>query len=81
MLSSMSDGIHICVALVVALMVVVGVGVLMAVVGVVVLVIVVGVLCIGAVDVNCTGVVEILVLGGLFVVEVVEEVELVVGVV
>ena len=42
--------------------------------GVVVLVIVVGILYIGAVEVDCTGVVDILVLGGVFVVEVVEEV-------
>ena len=92
MSNSMRDGICICVAVVVvvALMVAVGVVVLMVVVKVVVLVIVVrvlctgvvgvvGVLCIGAVEVNCTGVVDILVLGGVFVVEVVEGVELVVG--
>ena len=92
MSNSMRDGICICVAVVVvvALMVAVGVVVLMVVVGVVVLVIVVriwctgvvgvvGVLCIGVVEVNCTGVVDILVLGGVFVVEVVEGVELVVG--
>ena len=40
---------------------------------------VVGVLCIGAVEVDCTRVVHIMVLGGIFVVEVVEGVELVVG--
>ena len=51
----------------------------MVAVRVVVLVIVVGVLCIGEVEVDCTGVVDILVLGGVFMVEVVEEVELVVG--
>ena len=92
MSNSMRDGICICVAVVVvvvALMVAVGVVVLMVVVGVMVLVIVVrvlctgvvgvvGVLCIGAVEVNCTRVVDILVLGGVFVVEVVEGVELVV---
>ena len=39
----------------------------------------VGVLCIGAVEVDCTGVVDIMVLGGVFVVEVVEGVEQVVG--
>ena len=39
----------------------------------------VGVLCIGAVEVDCTGVVDIMVLGGVFVVKVVEGVELVVG--
>ena len=40
---------------------------------------VVGVLCIEAVEVDCTGVVHIMVSGGIFVVEVVERVELVVG--
>ena len=40
---------------------------------------VVGVLCIGAVEVDCARVVDILVLGGVFVVEMVEGVELVVG--
>ena len=39
---------------------------------------VVGVLCIGVLEVDCVGVVDILVLGGVFVVEVVEGVELVV---
>ena len=39
----------------------------------------VGVLCIGAVEVDYTGVVDIMVLGGVFVVDVVEGVELVVG--
>ena len=85
MLSSMRDGICVCVVVVV-LMVAVGVWVLMVAVGVVVLVIVVrvltelcvgvvevvGVLCIGAVEVHCTGVADIMVLGGAFVVEVVE---------
>ena len=66
---------------------------LVVVVGVVVLVIVVralrelcigvvevvGVLWIGVVEVDCIGVVDIMVLGGVFVVEVVEGVELVVG--
>ena len=51
----------------------------MVAVRVVLLVIVVGVLCIGEVEADCTGVVDILVLGGIFMVEVVEEVELVVG--
>ena len=69
MLSSMRDGI--CVALMVAVRLVV----LMVVMGVVVFVIVVrilclglvgvvGVLCIGAVKVDCAGVVDILVFGG-----------------
>ena len=40
---------------------------------------VVTVLCIGVLEVECLGVVDILVLGGVFVVEVVEGVELVVG--
>ena len=48
----------------------------MVTVRVVVLVIVVGVLCIEMVEVHCSGMVDILVLGGVFVVE---EVELVVG--
>ena len=38
----------------------------------------VGVLCIGVVEVDCAVVVDILVLGGVFMVEVVEEVELMV---
>ena len=81
------------VVVVVALMVAVGVVVLVVVVGVVVLVQVVrvlrelcigmvevlGVLCVGAVEVDCTRVVDIMVLGGVFVVEVVEGVELVTG--
>ena len=92
MLHSMRDGISVWVAVVlVALIVVVGVMVLMVVVEVVVLVIVVGVLCVGAMEVVgvlyrgvvkvdfAEEVVDILVLGGVFVVEVVEEVELVVG--
>ena len=62
---------------VVVLTVVVGVVVLMVVVGVVVLMIVVGVFYIGAVEVDCSGVVEIFLLGWFFVVVVVE-VELVV---
>ena len=37
------------------------------------------VLCIGALEVTCTGVVDIMVLSGVFMVEVVEGVELVVG--
>ena len=92
MLHSMRDGISVWVAVVlVALIVVVRVMVLMVVVEVVVLVIVVGVLCVGAMEVVgvlyrgvvkvdfAEEVVDILVLGGVFVVEVVEEVELVVG--
>ena len=95
MLSSMRDGICTFVAVVVvtvvmvgvALMVVVGMVVLMIAVGVVVLVIVVIVLCIGMVVVLCIGVVEvdyagvvdILVLGEVFMVKVMEGVELVVG--
>ena len=87
MLSSMRDGICIFVAVVVAaLMVAVGVVVLMVAVGVVALVIVVkvscigvvgvvGVLCIGVVEEDCAGVVDILVLGEVFVVEVVEGVQ------
>ena len=95
-LSSMRDGICVCVAVVavvVTLMVAVGVMVLVVVVGVVVLVIVVRVLrelcigvvevvevlCIGVVAVDCTGVVDIMVLGGVYVGEVVERVELVIG--
>ena len=38
-----------------------------------------GVFCIGAMEVDCTGVVDNLVLGKVFVVEAVEEVEMVVG--
>ena len=89
---SIMDGICVCVAVVVvvALMVAIGVVVLMVVVGIVVLVMVVrvscigvvgvvGVLCMGALEVDCAGVVDILVLGGVFVVEVAEGVELVVG--
>ena len=41
--------------------------------------IVVRVLCIGAVEVDCTGMVDILMLGGVFIEEVVEGVELVLG--
>ena len=69
---------------------VMGVVVLMVVVGIVVLVMVlrvacvgvvgvVGVVCIGVLEVDCVEVVEILVLGAVFMVEVVEGVELVVG--
>ena len=85
--------VAVMVVVVVALMVAVGVEVLVVAVGVVVLVIVVrvlrglcigvvevvGVLYIGAVEVGCIGVVDIMVLGGDFLVEVVEGVELVVG--
>ena len=75
---------------VVALKGMMGVVVLMIVVGIVVLrmvvrvarvgvVGVVGVLCIGVLEVDCVGVADILVLGGVFGVEVVEGVELLVG--
>ena len=66
---------------VVVLMVVVGIVVLVMVVRVVCIgvVRVVGVLCIGVLEVDCVGVVVILVLGAVFLVEVVEGVELVVG--
>ena len=89
MFSSMRRGISVC-AVVVVLMVVVGVVVLIVVVGavgvvvltvvmgVVVLMIVVEVLYIGAVEVDCSQVVEIFVLGGFFVVMAVED-ELAVG--
>ena len=93
-LSSIRNGICVCVVVmvVVALMLAVGVGVLMVTVGVVVLVIVVRILrelCIGVVEVvgvwrigaverDCTGVIDIMVLGGVFMVEMVEGEELVV---
>ena len=66
---------------VVVLMVVVGIVVLVMVVRVarVEVVMVVGVLCIGVLEVDCAGVVDFSVLGAVFVVEVVEGVELVVG--
>ena len=64
--SSMRDGVCACVAVVVVA-VVVGVVGLMVAVGVVVLVIVVRVFCIGAVEVDCAEVVDIFVLGGVFV--------------
>ena len=91
---SMRDGIFVCVVVavvvVVALMVAKRVVVLMVVVETVVLVMVVrvscigvvgvvGVLCIGALEIDCAGVFDILVLGGVFMVEVAEGVELVVG--
>ena len=69
---------------VVVLMVVMGVVVLMVVVGIVVLVMVATVSCIGVVgvvgvlEVYCVGVADILVLDGIFMVKVVEEVELMV---
>ena len=96
MSSSIKDGICVCVAVVVvvvvALMVAIGLVVLMEEVGIVVLVIVVrvscigvvevvGVLCIAVVEVDCAGVADILVLDEVFMVEVVEGVELVVRVV
>ena len=59
MLSSMREGISVCLV-----MVAVGVVVLMVVRGVVVLMIVVGVLYIGVVEVDCSGVVDIFMLGG-----------------
>ena len=86
---SMRDRICVCVVVVVVvLMVAKRVVVLMVVVGKVVLVVrvscigvvrVVGVLCIEALEVDCAGMVDILVLGGVFMMEVVEGVELVVG--
>lgn len=48
-------------------------------VGVVVLMIVVEILCIRVVEVDCTEVVDILVLGGVFVIKMVEKMGLVVG--
>ena len=92
MSSYMSSRIHVCVVVVVALMVVMGVVVLMEAAGIVMLVIVVrvscigvlgvvGVLCIRVLEVDCAGVVDILVLGEVFVVEMVEGLELVVRVV
>ena len=90
MSSSIRDGICVCVAVVVV--VVVALMVAMEKVGIVVLVIVVrvscigvvevvGVLCIAVVEVDCAGVVDILVLDEVFMLEVVEGVELVVRVV
>ena len=94
MLRSMRDGIFVCVVVavvvVVALMVAKRVVVLMVVVETVVLVMVVrvscigvvgvvGVLCIRALEVDCAGVVDILVLGWVFMVKVAEGVKLVVG--
>ena len=91
---SIRDGICVCVAVVVvvvvALMVAMGMVVFMVVVGIVVLVMVVRVSCIGVVgvvgllcievlEVDSVVVVDILVLGGVFMVEVVDGVELVVG--
>ena len=80
-LSSMRDGICVCVCVVVvvvveALMVAVGVVVLVVVVRVVVLVIVVRVLrelFIGVAVLGCIGVVDVMVLGGVFLVEVRKE--------
>ena len=72
------------VVVVVVLMVVMGVVVLMVVVGIVVLVMVATVSCIGVVgvvgvlEVYCVGMADILVLDGIFMVKVVEEVELMV---
>ena len=77
MLSCMREDISLCV-LVVVLMVALAVEVLMVLVGVVVLMIVVGAVCLGAVEVDCSGVVDTFVLDGVFVVVVVVEVELVV---
>ena len=57
-LNFMREGISVCVVVVV----------LMLVVGVVVLMIVVGVVCLVAVELDCSGVVDIFVLGGVFVV-------------
>ena len=76
MLSSIRDGICVCVAVVVvALMVAMEVMVIVVRVSCIG---VVGVLCIGVVEVDCAGVVDILVLDEVFLVEVVEGVELVV---
>ena len=91
MLSSMRDRIRTCVVavVVVVLLIVAVVVVPLAAVGVVVLVMVVrvlrkscigvvemvGELCIGVVEVDCIGVVDIIVLGGLFVMKVVEGVD------
>ena len=93
-LRSMMDRICLCVVVVVVvvtLMVAVGVVVLMVAVVVVLVIVVrvlrelcigvvevVGVLCIELVEVDCTGMLDFIVLGGVFVVEMVEEVELVV---
>ena len=80
-LSSMRDGIFVCVAVVMVVVALV-ISMLVVAVGVVALVIVVRALrelCIGVVEVDCTGVVDIMVLGGVFVGEVVERVELVIG--
>ena len=91
-LSSMRDGIFVCVA-VVMVVVALMISMLVVAVGIVTLVIVVRVLrelcigvvevvevlCIGVVAVDCTGVVDIMVLGGVYVGEVVERVELVIG--
>ena len=89
MLSTMRDGICSCVVVVVVVVVALMVPVLVVAVGVVLVRVlrglcigimeVVGVLWIGVVEVDCTGVVDIMVLGGVFLVEVVEGVELVVG--
>ena len=90
---SIRDGICVCVVVVVVvvvLMVAMGVVVLMVVVGIAVFVMVVRVSCIGvvgvvgvlrtgALEVYCAGVVDILELGGVLVVKVVEGVKLVVG--
>ena len=91
---SIRDGICVCVVVVVVvvvvLMVAMGVVVLMVVVGIAVFVMVVRVSCIGVVgvvgvlrtgvlEVYCAGVVDILELGGVLVVKVVEGVKLVVG--
>ena len=89
MFGSMGGGISVCVVVVLLMVAVgvvvfivvvgaVGVVVLMVVVGLVVLMIVVGVLYKRPMEVDCSGVVEILVLGGFFVVVAVE-VELVAG--
>ena len=91
-LSSMRDGIFVCVA-VVMVVVALMISMLVVAVGIVTLVIVVRVLrelcigvvevvevlCIGVVAVDCTGVVDIMVLGRVYVGEVVERVELVIG--
>ena len=65
-LSCMREGIFVYLVVVVVLMVVVGMVVLMVVVGVVLLMIVLGVVCLGAMEVDCSGVIDTLCWVGLF---------------
>ena len=81
MLSSMNDRTCVCVQVMVALMVMMLVVVLLEVGGIVVLVIVVRVSHIGVVEVDYGGVVDIWLLGEVFMMEAVENLELVVRVV